>query len=100
MIECRKSTAVQLERPVTTLPPLDQVYAYRDVQSMGPTRWVPRKIFCTARADHADAPGEAFVVKFCQGRDGAAAMISELICGGLFRAAGIEVLDPVSVHAS
>lgn len=82
------------------MPPLNQVFAYRDDEAMGPTRWKPHKVFCTTTAEQTDDPGIAYVVKFCQGRNGAAAMISEVLCAGLYRAGGIETLDPVAVHAS
>ncbi len=80
------------------MPPLDTVYAYRDDRSMGPTRWKARKIFCTENDQHQDAPGQAYVAKFCQGRDGAAAMISEVLCAAMYRAVGVRVLDPVVIH--
>lgn len=80
------------------------VHAYRDVGPMmgKMTRWQPRKVYCTASTDHSDLPGELCVVKFCKGRTGAAAMISEVVCHGLFQAAAIPVLDIrlVAVSAS
>lgn len=82
------------------MPPLVEVYAYRDDASMGPTRWKAHKIFCTTTADQADTPGVAHVVKFCQGRDGAAAMISEVLCAVIYEAGGINTLQPVAVHAT
>ena len=82
------------------MPPLDRVYAYRDQESMGPTRWAPRKVYCTRTPDHQDAPGTLHVVKFCQGKHGAAAMISEVLCRELYRAGGIAVLDAFVVCAS
>lgn len=82
------------------MPPLTSVYAYRDQGPLGPTRWVPRKTVCTFSPDHTDLPGELFAVKFCQGPQGAAAMISEVICRELFRMAGLHVLEAVIVVAS
>jgi hypothetical protein len=67
---------------------------------MGPTRWKAHKVFCTATAEQTDTPGIAYVVKFCQGRHGAAAMISEVLCASIYAAGGIETLQPVAVHAS
>jgi hypothetical protein len=82
------------------MPVLPSVYAYRDHGSMGPTRWAPRKTICTSDPDHAQQPGQVYVVKFAQGKAGAAAMISEVVCRRLFEAAGILVLDAVIVDAS
>ena len=79
---------------------LPRVYAYRDHGSMGPTRWSPRKTICTSDANHAEQPGQVYVAKFCQGKNGAAAMISEIVCRRLFEVAGILVLDAVIVNAS
>jgi hypothetical protein len=67
---------------------------------MGPTRWKAHKVFCTTTVEQPDTPGIAYVVKFCQGRHGAAAMISEVLCAGIYTAGGIETLQPVAVHAS
>lgn len=83
------------------MSPLPQVYAYRDVGSMGPrTRWKPRKMFCTSEPRHGDQPGELCVGKFCQGRQGAAAMISEIVCRHLLASVGVAVLDALIIHAS
>ena len=79
---------------------LPRVYAYRDHGTMGPTRWSPRKTICTSDANHAEQPGQVYVAKFCQGKNGAAAMISEIVCRRLFEVAGILVLDAVIVNAS
>jgi hypothetical protein len=67
---------------------------------MGPTRWAPRRVFCTSQPDHADQPGDLCVVKFCQGRQGAAAMISEVVCRHLLMSVGVPVLDARIVAAS
>ncbi len=82
------------------MPPLPRVFAYRDAGPMGPTRWQPRKTICTQTREHTDLPGELYVVKFCQGQAGAAAMISEVVCQALFHAGGMFVLDAVVVEAS
>ena len=82
------------------MPPFQRVFAYRDAGSMGPTRWYARRTYCTRSPDHTDLPGKLFVVKFCQGGMGAAAMISEVICNELFRAGGLHVLEPVIAEAS
>jgi hypothetical protein len=82
------------------MPPLPRVYAYRDAGPMGPTRWTPRKIVCTTSEDHSDLPGSVYVAKFCQGAQGASAMISEVICREIFRAGGLHVLDAVIVVVS
>ena len=82
------------------MPPLTRVYAYRDAGPMGPTRWAPRRTVCTSTEDHSDLPGSLYVVKFCQGAHGAAAMISEIVCRELFRAGGLHVLEAVIVEAS
>ena len=57
-------------------------------------------MLCTFRPDHADRPGELFVVKFLQGQSGAAALISEVVCTSLFRLAAIPTLEPAIVRAS
>jgi hypothetical protein len=80
---------------------LPTVYAYSDYGWMNEkTRWKPRRVFCTIRSDHADKPGDLFVVKFLQEQQGAAALISEVVCTSLFRFAGIPTLEPVIVSAS
>jgi hypothetical protein len=86
--------------PQIPMPALPRVFAYRDSEPMGPTRWAPRKTLCTDMEDHSDLPGKPYVVKFCQGAQGASAMISEVVCRELFRAGGLHVLDPVIVQAS
>ena len=53
----------------------------------------------TLRANHADEPGNLYVVKFLQGQTGAAALISEVICTSLYRLAGLATLDPVIICA-
>lgn len=83
------------------MPPLPRVYAYRDHGPiMEAARWKPRKVYCTQEPDHSDQPGVLCVVKLCQGLEGAAAMISEVVCRGIFQSGGIRVLDAKLVHAS
>ena len=66
------------------------VYAYRDNGWMSRlTRWKPRRVYCTEDANHRDEPGIEHVVKFRQGKIGAAALISEVVCGGLLAAGGV-----------
>jgi hypothetical protein len=85
----------------TRMSPLPRVFAYRDYEpTIELARWAPRKVYCTERADHADQPGVLFVVKFCQGRQGAAAMVSEVVCRTLLLCGGLRVLDAVTVFAS
>lgn len=70
------------------------VYAYRDNGWMSRlTRWKPRRVYCTEDANHRDEPGIEHVVKFRQGKIGAAALISEVLCGGLLAAGGVPALD-------
>ena len=79
------------------------VYAYRDNGWMSRlTRWKPRRVYCTEDANHRDEPGIEHVVKFRQGKIGAAALISEVVCGGLLAAGGVPALDGrlVSVSAA
>lgn len=57
-------------------------------------------MFCTENSDHRDRPGIAHVAKFAQGSDGAAALISEVICTKLIAAGGLSVLDGRFVLAS
>lgn len=77
------------------------MHAYRDCGPQSEvTRWKPRRVSCTLRANHADEPGNLYVVKFLQGQTGAAALISEVICTSLYRLAGLATLDPVIVCAS
>jgi hypothetical protein len=75
------------------------VYAYEDRGPVltQPTRWNPRRVRCTSLADHSDAPGKHYVVKFRRGRPGAAALISEVICWRLMKAMGLRTLDPALV---
>lgn len=85
-----------------SLQDLPWVYAYRD---NGPmlgqiTRWKPRAVYCTQQRDRADLPGIEYVVKFRQGAVGTAALISEVVCGGLFSVAGIAVPEPALVWVS
>jgi hypothetical protein len=83
------------------MSPLPIVYAYTDQGIlMEGTRWKPHRVSCTLHADHRDRPGELYAVKFCPGRNGAAAMISEVVCRELMRRADICVLDAAIVHAS
>lgn len=84
------------------IPALPVVFAYRD---QGPvlkaiTNWCPRRVYCTQREDHSDAPGTEYVVKFRQGSRGAAALISEVVCGCLFEAAGTRVPEAALVRVS
>ena len=78
---------------------LPLVHAYRDAGPMlgNVTRWRPRRVFCTARRNHADTPGVEYVVKFQQGREGAAALISEVICHGLLQACRVATLEAALV---
>jgi HipA-like kinase len=81
--------------------PLPTVYAYTDRGSiMEGSRWEPHKVLCTSTPDHTDRPGILYAVKFCTGRSGAAAMISEVVCAHLFRAANIPTLDVAVVRVS
>lgn len=80
---------------------LPVVYAYRDEGEMSLlTRWKPRRVVCTQDAGHADLPGLLYVVKFAQGKPGAAALISEVICTEVFKRAGLATLEPVLVSVS
>lgn len=67
---------------------------------MEESRWKPHRVLCTTARDHTDRPGTLYAVKFCNGRSGAAAMISEVVCAHLFRAANIATLDTVLVRVS
>jgi hypothetical protein len=81
---------------------LPSVHAYRDNGPMlgGRTRWKPRRAHCTGSSQHADLPGREFVVKFRQGRAGAAALISEVVCHAMLEGAGFSVLDAAIVEVS
>ena len=57
-------------------------------------------MYCTEREDHVDAPGTEYVVKFRQGSRGAAALISEVVCGCLFDIAETRVPEPALVTVS
>ena len=78
------------------MQPLPFVYAYRDD---GPvleikTRWEPRKVFCTRQADHSDAPGVRYVVKYRRNDPAStAACISEVVCHALLQALHIRTLE-------
>lgn len=78
------------------------VFAYRDDGPMATlTRWQPRRIACTEHPDHRDRPGVLHVVKFRQAKpEGAAALISELLCTQLLAAGGVLVLDARIVEVS
>lgn len=83
------------------MSPLPRVFAYRDSEpTIEFARWSPHKVYCTERADHSDGPGRLFVVKFCQGRQGAAAMVSEVVCRSLLHYGGLQVLDAFTVFTS
>lgn len=87
------------EHIVPTLLPL--VHAYRDEGPQSKiSRWKPRKVFCTDRADHADEPGRLYAVKFVQGKAGAAALISEVICTELLKCAKLPTLEMAIIQAS
>jgi len=80
---------------------LPTVFAYRDDGPQAEmTRWKPRRVFCTLEADHRDAPGTLYVVKFASGQAGAAALISETVSTRLFALAGCGTLTPAIVRAS
>jgi hypothetical protein len=64
------------------------------------SRWRPRRVFCTERADHADRPGTLHVAKFRQGPVGTAALICEVVCGHLLQAGGLRVLERRLVSVS
>src|SRR5437899_2088703 len=66
------------------------------------TRWKPRRVFCTEDPNHRDEPGVEHVVKFRQGKVGTAALISEVLCGGLLDAGGALALvrSVAKVHQS
>lgn len=73
---------------------METVYAYRDDGCIAPwSRWKPHAVLCTESADHRERPGIGHVVKLAQGSDGAAALISEVICTRLIAAGGLNVLD-------
>ncbi len=75
--------------------------AYLDIGSMADyTRWKPRQVFCTEQPDHQDTPGELHVVKYRQGKAGACALISEVVCGQLLRLADIPAVEGRLVFAS
>jgi len=85
---------------VSTGHQLPVVFAYRD---NGPvllvrTNWSPRRVFCTMDQNHSGAPGLEYVVKFRQGKPGAAALISEVVCACLFEIAGVHVPEVALVH--
>jgi hypothetical protein len=77
------------------------VHAFRDD---GPqdqkTKWKPRRVYCTADANHADAPGIPHVVKYASNRESAAALISEAVCTRLLSVGGLATLDPTIVRAN
>src|SRR6202020_1280642 len=80
---------------------LPRVFAYRDHEpTIDLARWKPHKVYCTQRVDHVDQPGVLFVVKFCQGRKGAAAMVAEVVCRALLSYGGQRVLEAFTVSAS
>lgn len=80
---------------------VETVYAYRDDGWMADlTRWKPRRVHCTQRPDHSDRPGVLHAVKYRQGKEGTAALISEVLCNKLLRAGGVLVLDARLVHVS
>jgi len=66
----------------------------------GLTRWRPRRVVCTADADHKEQPGCEYVVKYAQGQDGAAALISEIVSHGLLEAGGLPRLEAALVVVS
>lgn len=79
------------------------IYAYRDDGSVlgVPTRWKPRRVFCTNQPDHSDAPGIRYVVKYRRGEAAsAAACISEVVCYFLLRELGIRTLDAALARVS
>lgn len=82
------------------------VYAHRDDGYMSKrSRWKPRKVFCTGRADLSGQAPVEHVVKFRRppgsgSLTGATALISEVICGELLSAAGANVLERRLVHVS
>jgi hypothetical protein len=81
--------------------PLPTVYAYTDRGLiMERSKWKPHKVICTLSPEHVDRPGTLYAVKFCTGRSGAAAMISEVVCARLFREAQILTLDTAIVRVS
>ncbi len=84
------------------MQPLPTVYAYGDD---GPliegTRWEPRKVFCTLKPNHEDAPGIRYVVKLRRGTsESAAASISEVVCWALLRQMNIRTLQAALVSVS
>ncbi len=81
---------------------LPVVYGYRDVGAMmgGLTRWKPRRVICTTDSEHRDQPGREYVVKYAQGQDGTAALISETVCHGLLEAGGLSTLEAAIVEVS
>src|SRR5882724_8189004 len=78
---------------------METVYAYIDQGAMmGGTRWKQRRIDCTRTPDHADMPGSEHVVKLGTGPNGAAAMVSEVVCAGLLAGGGLRTLECRLVH--
>ncbi|MBI3910934.1 MAG: hypothetical protein HY320_08365 [Armatimonadetes bacterium] len=75
-------------------PVLPVVHAYADHRPVldVKTRWEPRRVWCTRTADHADAPGQEYVVKFRRPGTGTAALISEVVCHALLQALGLPSL--------
>ena len=77
------------------------VYAYRDDGAQDEkTKWKPRRVYCTADANHADPPGIPHVVKYARDRESAAALISEAVSTRLLAAGGLATLDMTLVRAS
>ena len=64
------------------------------------TKWKPRRVYCTTNANHKDAPGIPYVVKFASDRESAAALISETVCTRLLASGGLTTLDMTIVRAN
>lgn len=79
---------------------LPLVHAYRDDGPQAETRWKPRRVFCTLKADHSDAPGTLYVAKLASGRAGSAALISEVISTRLLLIAGFRTLESTIIRVS
>ena len=77
------------------------MHALRDEGPLvSPTRWKPRLVWCGRDAGGAHEAGERYVVKYLQGQQGAAALISEVVCRALLEAGGIRVLEAALVYVS
>lgn len=86
---------------------MQTVFAYADQGPMqgSLTKWKPRRVLCTTKKSHASSEEQAsdtieHVVKYRQGKQGAAALISEVVAGWLLEKGGLRVLDRRLVEVS